>query len=44
MERKPIPDLLKGIAVVMMIRVHIMELLMAPEVFESMAWCIFGDE
>ncbi len=35
MERKPLPDVLKGIAVILMIQVHIMELLMLPAVYNS---------
>ncbi|MBE9484576.1 MAG: DUF1624 domain-containing protein [Bacteroidetes bacterium] len=35
MERKPLPDVLKGIAVILMIQVHIMELLMLPVVYNS---------
>lgn len=36
MSRKPLPDLLKGIAVILMIQVHIMELFMLPVVYESL--------
>jgi uncharacterized membrane protein len=37
MKRQPIPDMLKGIAVLMMIQVHIMELFMRPTVYGSVA-------
>jgi uncharacterized membrane protein len=33
--RKPVPDLMKGIAVVAMIQVHIMELFARPEIFDG---------
>lgn len=35
MQRKVLPDILKGVAVILMIQVHIMELFMLPEVYES---------
>ena len=35
MNRNPLPDLLKGVAVLLMIQVHIMELFMLPDVYES---------
>jgi uncharacterized membrane protein len=35
MSRKPLPDLMKGIAVVLMVQVHIMELFARQEVFDS---------
>lgn len=35
MKRKPLPDLLKGLAVILMVQVHIMELMMLPEVFDG---------
>ena len=35
MQRKPLPDLIKGFAVVFMIQVHIMELFARPEVYDS---------
>lgn len=35
MKRKPLPDLLKGVAVLLMIQVHIMELFMQQGVYES---------
>jgi hypothetical protein len=38
MQRKVIPDILKGVAVILMIQVHVMELFMLPEIYES----IFG--
>ena len=35
MDRKPLPDILKGVAIILMIQVHIMELLMLPAVYNS---------
>lgn len=35
MQRKVLPDILKGVAVLLMVQVHIMELFMLPEVYES---------
>lgn len=35
MQRKVLPDMLKGVAVILMIQVHVMELFMLPEVYQS---------
>ncbi len=35
MKRKPLPDLLKGLAVILMVQVHIMELFMNPAILDS---------
>jgi uncharacterized membrane protein len=35
MQRKVLPDILKGVAVILMIQVHLMELFMLPDVYES---------